>query len=934
MNITIPEVPKLRFVRAVCCDLNTGTIGLAQQSSLFVGIGTHAADATANTPDATVQTLLRNVVRLRKRGLVSAMFDATFGDTALRQQIYAAIEAFFLEHTKQVGDTDEVDTSDEAAADKATNDTTTKSGASELDASEFWDKLLRVLEPMCASYAEKSGMDAALFADANGVIAWILSDAVYVLSFGMARATVIHNRLRAKNLKSVDAAGEYALDVARTAVKKKMQRRSSAAQSAVTPDTPKPLQSTLFQAKHFKLDVENNDRFIALTNPPWLQTQVNELFRVAGETTKRETACQMVWQMLRTMSSVADANTGSVAAGAGLMLVADVTPQEADLSNRGDKSNTPDQSSNLSNAGKATKATSGAAGAGAAARSSQALRGSRGLAGLKPSVAALVAVAIGVASYAGWQWNKKRKAQLAEQSQPTGYVITSKSSTAKKAQSPETGLPPHLQHSDSSSTLNAEPAIAQGETKLDIAGAFLSFDKMPRQSIAFVFATPLAKDSAGLAALMAKSLRVSIDAVPSAIDAQSASAEKSDRFTDRSADKSSSAAFDRLWAIRPDPMAAAGKDGKKTRFVIFSRSPVRAGKYVVSMTFSADSIMRRAQSQLLVLPSDLKSLSAATIPDTRRTIGNHTGFSARMLRELAGMISGSSSSASAANAASNLTSTLVSGELSAAFSKQIKDRLSVECRINDKTVGAIQPYSEPFDDGPCLPAWATKCVQELTWTSPVSRESIVLWTSKEFDALQAAPEVVAVNAFTQIEVDDAPLPKNKKLAFARPFSFKIRIKNLEIGYADVAVNSDPDNCRAIRATLDNIEPLGAPQIDFSHPETKLEVINEAGESDNSWKLTPQTLVPVIASDGGGTSSSASSSTKSASSQDGKEIKPYADGVYSMLLEVKKLPPKPANEKRVLRGKLAIVAGAKLTNPANGKVSMGKNTLTLSVDLEY
>lgn len=821
----LPEAPKLRIVRAAACDLTTGITSLTPETFLLTPLTEKTERASdlvekarkrtlgTSSDDPLLPAVLQNAIILRKHGIVCAVFEQTVMDEILRKRWFELIE----EHLSSAGLPDEQ------------------------GMAECWSALIQTLDQETQQYARRRALDEEAFQALNGVIAWIRAEAVYVLRFGTAQTKVILNRLRAKNIRSLDNLGEYAFDVAKAKVKQQRRKENP-------PETPKPLDSTLFSSAHYTHLLEGNDRFLLLTSPPWMQTQTSELFRVAGETSKRESACQMVWQMLRTITNEPQ----------GMMFVLDITPQEADL-NRTDRTDSQQSTQN-----ELTQQTTKQV-ARTVSKSTPAL--------VKSVAGAVVVGAVAVASYFGYQAYKKRTTQESTPSAGVFSFGSARKAHSSAAGSTDTATAASLPFHDSVAFSQAPSA---GEIRLEALPAFASFDKLQRQLVPFLFSSPHHTDLNTPEAL-SKVLNVSVEAASKGMQLGE-------------------------WVLRPDPVqpqmasasggtsSSAGGTAKKTRFWLVFKEPLKAGAYTIRFTYKHDSIQRSAQTRLVVLPTELRSLKTIIIP--KAYYGKRAGFRAKLLDEL--------------------------NELLAQYGAQAqfpKRQLKVSYQLSEKQSIEDLAYEEPFiDGGPCIPAWSKKCTFTITWTHPITNEPLTLYTSREIEPEQLKPSLIAPNAFVEmVDADDIPVSKNRKLASQKPLSFKIRIKGLDIDYAETPIDADPQTCVIIRAKPEYIEPLGAPSIDFQSADTKLQVLDAEGKPIEGWSASPAT---IVIPDKHGTSFDKETCS------------------YTMTAEIRRLPAKPSTEKHTLTGRLTIVGGAKLSNPLTGKEVTAANSVTIPVSIEY
>ncbi|TAE28787.1 MAG: hypothetical protein EAZ92_07715 [Candidatus Kapaibacterium sp.] len=213
--------------------------------------------------------------------------------------------------------------------------------------------------------------------------------------------------------------------------------------------------------------------------------------------------------------------------------------------------------------------------------------------------------------------------------------------------------------------------------------------------------------------------------------------------------------------------------------------------------------------------------------------------------------------------------------------------------------GVESPHSTGFTPntwtGPFIPAFAKKMNLEVVWVDTLSNYSIPLFT-REVIPEQTPPDILCTEA--RAESDDAEklrkTPSSKKAI--PPPNFNIELKGIGVDFEVPmdADNKDPKKSKAVKATLNDIEAETPASIDFTAPETKLSIYN--GEEPD----------PKV--------------TWDANATNFKVINGAFDpktGTFPITILVSNLPPKPPAETRILRGTVAINASAKIVNRLAG-----------------
>lgn len=331
------------------------------------------------------------------------------------------------------------------------------------------------------------------------------------------------------------------------------------------------------------------------------------------------------------------------------------------------------------------------------------------------------------------------------------------------------------------------------------------------------------------------------------------------------------------WVVR----SYAGTGSKRSYWLMLNK-PLPAGSYSVQVGYvKSNGDTSFAQTKLAVLPAELQSLKSPIIP--RLMIGSEIKLRAKLLEELQHLLK------------------------SAAVPLKLKNELSVLVYFDDRKPLQV-PYEEPFS-AVCVPANAKKIRFDVVWTHSLTKETITLFTSKEYEPQQREPELIAPNFTVQL-LSSSQLV-NRTVKTPRPITLQLKISNITSNASDVPIDTDPLTCQKTMASVDNLEILSLPRIDFEMSETTLTPRTEADEADGEWTLS-QANVRVL------------------------DKPTFSDGTFSLVVEVKNLPFKPIMEKRILKGSLVIKAGIKLKNPIAHKEALNTSGsgVIIPVQVEY
>jgi hypothetical protein len=230
---------------------------------------------------------------------------------------------------------------------------------------------------------------------------------------------------------------------------------------------------------------------------------------------------------------------------------------------------------------------------------------------------------------------------------------------------------------------------------------------------------------------------------------------------------------------------------------------------------------------------------------------------------------------------------------------------------NERTV-QDNPYTEGYS-GPYIPASAKKVKIAVIWKYPETGERVPLF-SKEVEPEQTMPEINALNPVAEKKGEkDAPPKKGAKgKKPVVPDNFQVSVRGIQVDF-DVPIdadNKDPNNSKAIRAALDNVEAVGDAEIDYSSSDTQIRVYNgDEPDPTSTWTPTASTFYVVSGA--------------------------YNEGAFPLTIQVKDLPAKPPAESRILKGQIAVKVGARIRNTKAGKVSQPNNsTVIIPINIPY
>ncbi|MCS6809110.1 MAG: hypothetical protein RML40_10125 [Bacteroidota bacterium] len=309
-----------------------------------------------------------------------------------------------------------------------------------------------------------------------------------------------------------------------------------------------------------------------------------------------------------------------------------------------------------------------------------------------------------------------------------------------------------------------------------------------------------------------------------------------------------------------DPQAGI----KKRRYRMVFDSPIPEGKYTITLSYSGGGKTDTASTELRVLPSKMEEKSMKTLAATKLYYGKRLSLRSKLLPE---------------------------AELPL-------QQFKIDYQLGNEKKNADNPYSESWV-GPNIPATAKKVKVDIVWVYPATGERVPLF-SREIQPDQTPPEIACMNAVAELKSSSAAetargrRPTGKKPV--RPNDFQIVIKGIGVDY-EVPIdadNRDPAASKSIKATLNDVEPVGDAEVDYNSQDTQLRIYNgDEPDPTSTWVPNASTFSVVTGAFDAST------------------------GVFPVVISVKDLPPKPPGESRILRGTVAIKVGAKIVNRKAG-----------------
>lgn len=308
-----------------------------------------------------------------------------------------------------------------------------------------------------------------------------------------------------------------------------------------------------------------------------------------------------------------------------------------------------------------------------------------------------------------------------------------------------------------------------------------------------------------------------------------------------------------------DPQA----NNKKRRYKMVFESPIPAGMYNIKLSYAGGGKTDTNSTDLKVLPSSMEAKSMKTLAGTKLYFGKRLSVRSKLLAE---------------------------AELPL-------QQFKIDYQFGNEKKNSDNAYAETFI-GPNIPASAKKVKVDIVWVYPPTGERVPLFT-REATPEQTPPEISCSSAIAELKSGGPTETKGKKPSGKKPVqpnNFQIVIKGIGVDY-EVPIDADNKDVAAsksLKATLNDVEPTGPADIDYTSTETQLRIYNgDEPDPTSTWTATATTFGIVLG-----------------------EFDP-ASGVFPVTIQVKDLPAKPPGESRILRGTVAIKVGAKIMNRKAG-----------------
>lgn len=228
-------------------------------------------------------------------------------------------------------------------------------------------------------------------------------------------------------------------------------------------------------------------------------------------------------------------------------------------------------------------------------------------------------------------------------------------------------------------------------------------------------------------------------------------------------------------------------------------------------------------------------------------------------------------------------------------------QFKIDYQCGNEKPNLNNPYSESWV-GPNIPASAKKVKVSIVWIYPPTGERVPLF-AKDVTPEQMPPEISCNNPVAEMKMS-ATTPSN---------GFQIAIKGISVDYEFPldADNRDPNTSKSIKATLSDIEPLGDAEINYNSSDTQLRIYNgDAPDPTSTWMATATSFSIV---------------------QGSLDI---STGQFPITIQVKDLPTPPAHQSRILKGTIAIKAGARIVNRRAGAAASSSSSCVVTINIPY
>lgn len=342
------------------------------------------------------------------------------------------------------------------------------------------------------------------------------------------------------------------------------------------------------------------------------------------------------------------------------------------------------------------------------------------------------------------------------------------------------------------------------------------------------------------------------------------------------------------YKIEPDEATASSSapfdpqaNNKKRRYRMVFEQPIPAGEYNIKLTYSGGGKSDTASTDLKVLPSSLEAKSMRSLGGMKLYFGKRLSLRSKLQAE---------------------------AEIPLA-------QFKIDYQLGNEKKNTDNPYQESWV-GPNVPASAKKVKADIVWVYPATGERVPLF-SREITPEQSPPDILCMNATAEMRSSGAvESPKGRKPSGKKPIqpnNFEILVKGVSVDY-EVPVDADNKDLAAsksIKATLDDVEPNGDADIDYTSTDTKLIIYNgDEPDPTSTWQPTATTFQVIS----GGFDNSA--------------------GVFPIVIAVKDLPPKPPAETRILKGTIVVRAGARIVNRKAGSSASANGTCIITINIPY
>ncbi len=227
-------------------------------------------------------------------------------------------------------------------------------------------------------------------------------------------------------------------------------------------------------------------------------------------------------------------------------------------------------------------------------------------------------------------------------------------------------------------------------------------------------------------------------------------------------------------------------------------------------------------------------------------------------------------------------------------------QFKIDYQFGNEKPNTNNPYSNDWV-GQYIPASAKKVKVSIVWIYPPTGERVPLFT-KDITPEQIPPDI-SCNPVAEMKMS-TPTSLN---------GFQIAIKGISVDYELPldADNRDPSASKSIKATLSDIEPLGDAEINYNSSDTQIRIYDgDIPDPTSTWMATASSFSIV---------------------QGSLDV---STGQFPITIQVKDLPNSPAHQSRILRGTIAIKAGAKVVNRKAGAAAASSSSCVVNINIPY